>query len=88
MINPLDVFQPGWREDGLKNWQKAFGFLENYQFSSFPDKIGKRKSIILASAEVLEKYLTISSKNPKDYQEFVENFLKERLGASNKFFLE
>ncbi len=88
VINPLDVFQPGWREDGLKNTKKAFEFLKNYQFSSFPDKIGERKSAILAPAEILEKYITISPKNVDIYKEFVENFLKERIDASNEFFLE
>lgn len=87
IINPLDVFQPGWRENGLKNWKKAFGFLENYQFSSFPDKIGKRKAAILAPQEILERYSLYFS-NQDDYQKFVESFLKQKLSPSLPLFIE
>ena len=87
VINPLDVFQPGWRESGLKNPKEAFRFLKNFQFSSFPDKIGERKSKILAPPEILEKYLTLGN-NIKTYKEFVEDFLKERASFPRELFLE
>ena len=86
IINPLDVFQPGWREGGLKDWNKALEFLEGYEFSSFPDKIGKRNSKILAPKEILEKYSFMSSfKNTKGYQEFAEEFLKEKTSSRGHF---
>jgi len=88
VMNPLDVFQPGWREDGLRNKEDAFKFLEDYQFSSFPDKIGKRKSKILAPPEVLEKYLSISPDKLNNYREFVEEFLKERSSGHEPIYLE
>jgi len=79
VINPLDVFQPGWREQGLKNWERAREFLEDYEFSSFLDRIGKRNTKILAPAEILEQYsFGISPKGREEYGEFVEEFLKER----------
>ncbi|MFH1575539.1 MAG: hypothetical protein ABIB55_01175 [Candidatus Nealsonbacteria bacterium] len=89
IINPLDVFQPGWREGGLKNPKKAFNFLNNYEFSSFPDKVGKRSSLILAPKEILEQYAPFWGKN-KEYQDFVKEFLKERstLTHANHIFLE
>lgn len=86
MINPLDVFQPGWREDSLKNINDAFAFLKKYEFSSFPDKIGERRSKILAPRDILEKYLSINSE--RDYREFIEEFLKERSSNTQDFFLE
>lgn len=85
IVNPLDVFQPGWREEGLQDWQKAFEFLENYQFSSFPDKIGKRNSEILAPKEILEKYSLLAKIGPEEFRKFVEEFLKQK---SSPFFLE
>ena len=86
IINPLDVFQPGWREKGLEDWEKAFEFLENYQFSSFPDKIGKRNSKILAPKEILERYSFVgNSENIEEYQKFVKEFLKQK---STPIFLE
>lgn len=86
VINPLDVFQPGWREDGLKNPKDAFIFLKKYQFSSFPDKIGERKSKILAPPDVLAKYLSINSED--DYRDFIGEFLKERSNNLHDLFLE
>jgi hypothetical protein len=83
IINPLDVFQPGWRENGLKDWEEAFRFLENYQFSSFPDKIGKRNSLILAPKEILERY-SILYQDKEECRKFVEEFLKQK---SSPFYL-
>ena len=81
VINPLDVFQPGWRAEGLKDWKKAKEFLENYEFSSFLDRIGKRSSKILAPPAILEQHsFGISPTGKEEYREFVEEFLKERQG--------
>lgn len=85
IINPLDVYQRGWRDEGLKDLNEAFKFLENYQFSSFPDKIGKRNSKIVASKEVLEKYCSTSNLNKDEYLKFVEDFLKQKLSFQPSF---
>lgn len=87
VINPLDVFQPGWREKGLENPKEAFNFLKNYEFSSFPDKIGKRNSLILAPKEILEQYAPFWEKI-EEYQDFVKKFLKERAISPNHIFIE
>ncbi|MEW6407930.1 MAG: hypothetical protein AB1465_04525 [Patescibacteria group bacterium] len=90
VINPLDIYQPGWRKKGLKNWKKAFNFLEDYQFSSFPDRIGKRKSKILAPEETLKRFCleTDSRGEGKNrYKQFVRDFLKQK-ALFQKFFLE
>lgn len=78
IINPLDVFQPKWRESGLKNKKRAFEFLMNYPFSSFPDRIKKRFSRILAPEEIMERYAPFWE-NKNEYQGFVEEFLNERV---------
>jgi len=89
IINPLDIYQPGWRERGLKNWKEPFKFLNNYQFSSFPDIFGKRKSKILAPSEVLEKYLGKEIKrNQREYLKFVKDFLKGKMEKISPLFLE
>ena len=74
IVNPLDIYQPGWRENGLVNPEKAIEFLGNYQFSSFPDKIGKRRSKILASQEILDKY----SFQKDGYTNFAKEFMSEK----------
>lgn len=85
IINPLDVFQSGWRENGLKNPWQAFEFLSAFEFSSFIDKIGKRNNQILARPEILKQYSWgfTAGKERKEFQEFVKEFLKERSNYSN-----
>lgn len=87
IINPLDVFQPGWRENGLKNRREAFEFLKSYEFSSFPDKISQRSSKILAPREILEQYAPFWGR-VNEYQEFVREFLKEREVSRQPVFIE
>lgn len=85
--NPLDVYQPNWRERGLKNEKGAFDFLHNYQFSSFPDLFGNRSSKILVPKSVLEKYFGPEIMQ-SGYVNFVEDYLKENLVSFYPVFLE
>lgn len=88
IINPLDVFQPRWREEGLKNREKAFNFLVDYKFSSFPDRMGKRSAKILAPQEILKRYSLIGNfENKKEFEEFTKEFLKER-ESRTRYLLE
>lgn len=87
IINTLDVYQPKWREKGLKNWKKAYNFLVNFQFSNFPDRIGKRRAKILAAPEIYEKY-SLTMGGEKEFKKFTENFLKEKFACFNSLFIE
>lgn len=87
IINPLDVFQPSWRENGLKDSKRSFDFLINYKFSSFPDKIGKRDSKILAAKEILDQYFPWPE-NKNNYVKFVKDFLDQKLNHLTPVFLE
>lgn len=87
IINTLDVYQPGWREEGLRDWKGAYNFLVNFQFSSFPDRMGKRRAKILAPPEIYEKY-SLTMGGEKEFKKFTENFLKEKLAHFNFLFLE
>lgn len=87
IINTLDIYQPGWREEGLKDWKGAYKFLTNFQFSSFPDRIGKRRAKILAPPEIYEKY-SLTMGDEKEFKKFTENFLKEKFAHFNSLFFE
>jgi len=87
IINPLDVFQPGWREEELKNWQESYRFLKDYQFSSFPEKIGERNSKFVAGKEIRERY-GVKPINNEEYFQFLKDFLQQHLASSQKLFLE
>ncbi len=41
-LNPIDLIEPGWKKNGIKNPQKVIKFLENYRWSSYQDYIGKK----------------------------------------------
>jgi len=85
--NPLDVYQPNWLINGLKNEKEALDFLHNYQFSSFPDLFGKRNSKILAPPPTLERYLGKETTR-KDFMEFIKDYLQKNLVSFEPFFLE
>jgi len=87
--NPLDVYQPGWRMEGLRNKIGVFEFLENYQFSSFPDLFGKRNSKILAPRSTLEKFLgkEITEKQ-SEFLNFIKDYLQKKLVFHYPLFLE
>lgn len=83
ITNPLDVYQPGWRESGIKDRSAAWNFLSEYQFSSFPDIFGKRNSLILASRPVLEEYLGESIiKDRAGLREFAQDYLWQKSDRS------
>ena len=84
--NPLDVYQPGWKQEGLKNKQEVLWFLNNYQFSSFPDLFGQRKSKILAPESVLES-LGIKQ-NKGEYINFIDDYLNRKMASHYSLFLE
>lgn len=87
--NPLDVYQPRWREKGLKNEKEALKFLNEYPFSSFPDFFGKRNSKILAPKNVLEKYLGAKTKESQaEFSNFIKDYLQGELVSYQPFFLE
>src|SRR3989344_3915603 len=39
-LNPLDIFEPGWKESGLKNVEGDGVFLKTFRYSSYPDYFG------------------------------------------------
>ncbi len=87
IVNSLDVYQVGWREKGLKNLKEAYDFLKNYQFSSFPDRIGQRRAKILAPDEIFEKY-SLKMGEEGEFNKFVKDFLEQKSNSFNSFFLE
>ncbi|MCX6717196.1 MAG: transposase [Candidatus Taylorbacteria bacterium] len=42
-LNILDIYFPNWREDGLKDLNKALEVMKNYKWSSFPDYFDEKE---------------------------------------------
>ena len=72
-FNPLDLIMPEWREEKIKNYQKAIKFLEAYRWSSHLDYIGKKNFPSVTQREFLLKIFSGS----ENYREKVKNWLKE-----------
>src|SRR3989344_4929753 len=52
-LNPLDLFQPGWKEKGIGDTSEAKKFLASYPFSSYPDYFGNRLESKIISRDAL-----------------------------------
>jgi len=79
--NPLDVYQPGWREAGLKDEEKGWDFLFEYAFSSFPDIFGERKSKLLAPDSIKNQFVDRESiYGKKSYEEFLRQPFRIDIG--------
>lgn len=72
-INPVELIEKGWREKGIKDWQKVRKFLESYRYSSYPDYIGIKNFPSVISIDFLLGYLKGSNR----YRDFVEGFASD-----------
>lgn len=72
----LDVYKPGWEETGLGDADMAANFLNNYQFSSFPDLFLNRNSKITAPRDLIEK-IGINLNNKEKYLNLLGENLNE-----------
>jgi len=73
-LNPLDLFQPGWKEDGIKDVKGAMKFLENYRWSNYRDIIGKGNGEFadVTNRELFfEMFQTDAKKYRKDMEEWI-----------------
>jgi hypothetical protein len=78
MMNPLDLFQPNWRKNGVRNPKKAFEFLISYRWSNLQDLIGKDNFPEIVNRKLFhELYDTNEKKFKKDFIEWLEDFNKK-----------
>lgn len=72
LANPLDLFQPEWKEKGLKNPKKAFNFLLNYKWSNFPSLFYGTTST--ENNLFYETFNTTKKQFKKDFEEWLANY--------------
>lgn len=89
-LNPIDLVEPNWKNEGISNPQKVTEFLESYPWSSYPHYLGKANFSWLINSDFLKEIL----KSPEDFQNFVKARishkaeLKKFLEKAHKFSLE
>lgn len=73
--NPIELIEPGWKENGIKNSTKVQNFLQKYRWSSYLDCIGiKNFPSVLNSAFLMDYF-----ENKKDYQKYLLTYLSRDL---------
>jgi putative transposase len=70
VINPGQLIEPELKEKGVIDIDKVMNFAENYSFSTNPDYLGLRDSIIIDKGIFKEFFPT-----PEKYKEFVRDVL-------------
>lgn len=83
-LNPVELIESRWKEEGIKNWKKVNEFLESYRWSSYSDYIGKRNFPSVINKELISSYFD----TPEEYKKFVMGWLVDDMGKIEKLILE
>lgn len=85
-VNPLSLYEPGWKEKGIIDINKSIEFLENYKWSSYQDYIGKKNF-----PSVTERnFLSESMSEAGGCRDAIKNWLeyKNNIAQNSSLFLE
>jgi len=82
-LNPLDILEPGWRENGIKDLERVEKFLENYRWSSHLAYLSERESQIINKGIFDELF-----KGKTDYQNFLRDWVVKDLSYLKNLILE
>lgn len=74
-LNPLDLFQPKWKEKGIKDVKGAIKFLEEYRWSNYRDIIGKGGGEF-ADVSNRELFFEIFKTSGEEYKKEMEGWIK------------
>lgn len=54
-LNALDLYDTSWREGEIKDWDKAFQFVDNYPWSSHHDYMGRKQDLPIITRQSYQK---------------------------------
>ncbi len=75
MANPIELVEPNWKENGIKDIKKVIEFLGNYKYSSFPDLIGKENFPFVVNKKLFyELFNTNEEKFRKDFTDWLGDY--------------
>ncbi len=72
-LNPLDLYEPKWREREIKDYKKVMKFLETYHWSSLPDYLGIKNFPSIIN----KNFLTELIGEPLEYKKSLIDWLKD-----------
>jgi len=88
-LNVLDLIQPDWREKGIRNPQTAIKFLNEYPWSTAPDYLGVRNSMIVTTKGLYNLFFkNFTKKGQEDYKRFLLNWPQKDFKELQPYFLE
>lgn len=82
-LNPVELVEPNWEIEGIKNWEEVNKYLENYKWSSYPDYLGFRNSKIIEKG-ILGRLFS----RPGEYKKFVNSWFFKDLEFIKPIILE
>ncbi|MFQ6083627.1 MAG: transposase [Candidatus Aminicenantia bacterium] len=75
MANPLDLIEPNWREEGIRDSEAAMNFLENFEYSSLKDLIGEENFPFVINKKLFYELLNTDE---KEFKKDFSRWLKDR----------
>ncbi len=82
--NPVELIEPMWKNQQVKNFVKAKNFLENYKWSSYQDYIGKPMFPNVISKEFFLNFFGKEKNCKKEVENWIE-FKAKNYIQNNKF---
>jgi len=73
VLNPAELREPNWKENGIRDVREVLEFSEKYQWSTHQEYLGKRGSIII-DKRILKNFLP----NSQTYLDLVKMVLEEK----------
>ena len=70
--NPVSLIEPGWKENGIKNPDKAIKFLKKYKWSSYKDYAGENNFPSVTERKFMSEFMG----GIKGCKEMVKNWLE------------
>lgn len=83
-LNPLDLFESDWKEQGIARPQAARAFIVEYLWSSYADYVSLPRYPSLLTTDLLQQVFRI----PQAYQAYVESWSAAALGTISRLTLE
>lgn len=74
VINPAQLIEPNLKEKGIQNFDKVWNFVDNYNWSTHQEFMGRRESILITKNELLAEIFP----TPKTYLKFVKDVLRSK----------
>lgn len=79
--NPVSLIEPGWKEKGIGNLGKTIKFLENYNWSSYGDYLGKDNFPSITDRQFLLEVM----QGADGCKSFVDDWLKYKKSLKNNY---